>query len=144
MNAIKPGETYTYNLKSPPPEKERPENLYLSAFCAIHTEQTVGDLDRYDGKTEDKDPRKGHVKLETDAYQASLTRDGRKVVKEFDGTGYISGITGCAHHEKVKVHVEETKDREIQEVRYPEQNNLYLRNEIDRKTNNVTFMYMEG
>jgi len=138
---IKPGQSYNYNINKPPSEGEMPENLYLSAFCSTHTEQTVGELDKYDGRPEDLDQRPGQVKVENDDFRAILTKDAGKVIKQFEGTGYISGITGCCSHQDVKVYMEETADKRMEQVTYPEQEGMTLKNEIDKKTGDVKFTY---
>ena len=138
---IKPGQSYSYNINKKP--ENMPDNLYLSAFCNTHAQQTTGNLDRYDGKPEDLDPRQGQVKVEDDDFTAILTKEGPKTIKKFSGTGYISGLTGCAHHEDVEVYVEEQGDKRIEQVSYPEQDGMTLRNEMNMKTGDVRFTYME-
>ena len=145
MNSIKPGETFKYNLKNPPPEGERPPNLYLSAFCSMNTVQTVefSNMDKYDGTAKDLDPRPGQVKVKEDDFSAILTKDGDKVIKQFSGTGYISGLSGDAHHEKVEVYMEESTNKLIEQITYTEQDGMVLRNEINKQTGDVVFKYLK-
>jgi hypothetical protein len=145
MNSIKPGESFKYNLKNPPPEGERPPNLYLSAFCSMHTVQTVefSNLDKYDGTAKDQDSRPGQIKVKEDDFSAILTKDGEKVIKQYCGESYISGLTGDCHHEKVKVYMEESNDKLIEQVTYPEQHGMVLRNETNKQTGDVVFTYLK-
>jgi|GEM_PF-5207836 len=144
MTMIASGQPYTFNMNTPPPANDRPENLYLSAFCHMHTDQTLGELDRYDGKPDDLDPRPGFVEVRENGHHATLSKEGDKVKGDFEGTGYISGPTGCAHHEDVKVHLESDGEKVIERVTYPEQGGMTLQNEINVKNGTMTFIYWEG
>ncbi|MGV8118335.1 MAG: hypothetical protein AB2L14_01090 [Candidatus Xenobiia bacterium LiM19] len=144
MTMIAPGQPYTYNMNTPPPEKDRPENLYLSAFCHMHTDQTLGELDRYDGKPGDIDPRPGCVEINNPKYHATLIKEGDRTAGDFEGTGYISGPTGCAHHEDVKVHMESDREKVCEKVTYLEQGGMTLQNEMNIKTGNITFIYWDS
>ncbi|MEQ8169580.1 MAG: hypothetical protein ABRQ38_11855 [Candidatus Eremiobacterota bacterium] len=126
---IKPGQPYSYDMNNPPSDKERPDNLYLSSFCHIHTDNTVGDIEKQDGKTEDLDPRPGYVKIENEKYKASMSKEGDTVIKDFEGTGYLMGPSGGMYHDPVKVHMETNGDKTIEEVNYPTHNRT-LKNEI--------------
>jgi len=53
------------------------------------------------------------------------------------------GPSGDCHHEDVKVHFEQDGDNIMEQVTYPEQDGLTLRNEMNMKTGDVTFKYIQ-